>query len=71
MKSVDESLMEALKQFKEQGNVEKVKNHLNPALLPSDPDDLFVFLYDQITHIWLWYVHHSYHPMPMQASFPG
>jgi len=51
MKSVDESMMEALKQFKEQGNVEKVKNHLNSALLPSDPDDLFMFLYDQISHI--------------------
>lgn len=51
MKSIDESLAEALKQLKEQGVVEKVKNHLNPALLPSDPDDLFAFLYDQITHI--------------------
>jgi len=51
MKSIYESVKESLKQFKEQGNVEKVKNRLNPALLPSDPDDLFVFLYDQITHI--------------------
>jgi hypothetical protein len=51
MKSIDESLAEALKQLKEQGVVEKVKNQLNPALLPSDPDDLFAFLYDQITHI--------------------
>lgn len=55
-KPIEELLLDALEQFKKQGYVEKLKNCINPALLPSDPDDLIMFLYDQIIHLWgMWF----------------
>lgn len=48
--------MDALEQFKKQGYVEKLKNCISPASLPSDTDGLIMFLYDQIIHLWgMWF----------------
>jgi hypothetical protein len=43
-----ESIPEALDQFKEDGNVEKLKTRINFESLPSDPQYLIAILYDQI-----------------------
>ena len=51
-KPIEESLIDALEQFKKQGHVEKLKNCISPASLPSNPDDLLIFLYEWIIHLW-------------------
>jgi len=47
-KPIVESIPEALDHFKRDGNVEKLKTRINSKSLPSDPQYLITFLYDQI-----------------------
>jgi len=47
-KPIVESIQESLDHFKKDGNVEKLKTRVNAKCLPSDPQYLITFLYDQI-----------------------
>ena len=50
-KYFDESIADALNQFKEQGYVEQLKTRITPETMPSDDEELLKFLYDLIIHI--------------------
>ena len=47
-KPIVESIPEALDDFKKDGSVEKLKTRINNKSLPSDPQHLITFLYDEI-----------------------
>jgi hypothetical protein len=43
-------IMDALAKFKKDGYVEKLKANITSESLPSDNEDLLVFLHNQIAH---------------------
>jgi hypothetical protein len=47
----EQSIMDALNQFKREGYVKKLKTCITSASLPSDHQDLHKFLYDLIAQI--------------------
>ncbi|KAF8697082.1 hypothetical protein AX14_001465, partial [Amanita brunnescens Koide BX004] len=50
-KPLSESIKDAFGHFKEQGNVEKLKKHINPETMPPDSGELHAFLFDLIISI--------------------
>jgi hypothetical protein len=51
IKTFQQLVRDALDQFKKGGYVDKVKIHITPESLPSDHQELLVFLCDQIACI--------------------
>jgi len=52
MKPFQESIMDALEQFKRQNHVEKLKTQITSESIPTDHKELINFLYLQIICIW-------------------
>ena len=50
MQPFEESILDALDQFKTAGYVKKLKTSITQESLPSDKDDLLEFLYGQIAY---------------------
>ncbi|KAF8332451.1 hypothetical protein F5887DRAFT_1080852 [Amanita rubescens] len=48
-KPIQASILDALDQFKTQDYAEKLKIQMTSKSIPSDEDDLYTFLYEQIT----------------------
>jgi hypothetical protein len=44
-------MMDSFNQFKSEGYGEKLKKHITPESMPSDPEELHAFLYDLVIHI--------------------
>ena len=53
----EQSITDALEQFRGEGYVKKVEIAITSESLPPNHQNLLAFLYDQIALIW-WYVHH-------------
>ena len=50
MQPFEESILDALAQFKTEGYVEKLRTSITPESVPSNKDDLLEFLYNQIAY---------------------
>ena len=51
MQPFEESILDALAQFKSGGHVKKLKTSITSESLPSNKEDLHEFLYNQIANI--------------------
>ena len=49
-KPFQESIMDALAQFRRKGYVERLKTSITSESLPSNEDDLLEFLLNKVTH---------------------
>ena len=49
---LEQSIMDALEQFKREGYVKKLKTSITSGSMPSDHQELLDFLFDQTDYIW-------------------